>query len=676
MRSIKKLIAVIFTTYIFFCLMAAYPAQGQQEGLAGYWSFDGENPWANLSALTDPVETESMALGDGRRRRAAVFSGKAYIEVPDPDGKLNFLDGVFTIEAIISPTNTYGNDLYSTSQRIVSYYDSSKGDEFRHYEFLLDKDRLAYRIGDMAHGCSKDVIVPGQWTHVAMVADGKEVTFYIDGEPSGTHPQLKMPQGGPLSLMIGCYEPRRSSFGGGIDELKIWKKAVRTFDMPALQLKQGKKVFLDDLYIGKTDNIRRVLHQPRKHDQNPVVRREQPWEKILVGSPKVLYDQGMFRMWYRSCYYLDPDIYSDRLNRGAECYAQSEDGITWEKPVLGIAEFEGSLDNNICNGGGGIYRVEHVPQNMLPVGRLVRWRGAGRYLEYSDDGLKWRRLNSKPIRLGKPFLGSISYHPAQRRYYGYGQDGFPRSVWGCYSDDLLSWSDNFPVLKASPDDPEGLEFYSMVVYVEDDLFMGLLWTYHSSHGPGNEPPNPRQYGTIDVELAVSRDGVRWQRVAPSETFIPTGKRDVDWDWGMLLTTQPVRFGDKIFFYYEGWDGDHGTKDRTAAIGVATLPRDRYLSLAAEEPDKPARVVTPILNIQANRLWVNADVSDGSLLVSVLDRHGQPVKGYSAAECRPVTTDSLKHCIEWETTSQLPSGENYLEFVLAGKVHLYAFGGYE
>jgi hypothetical protein len=65
-----------------------------------------------------------------------------------------------------------------------------------------------------------------------------------------------------------------------------------------------------------------------------------------VGTPRaslygtVLHESGRFRMWYYS-----RDL-SPR-DTGYTCYAESVDGIHWEKPELGLVEVQGSRRNNI-----------------------------------------------------------------------------------------------------------------------------------------------------------------------------------------------------------------------------------------------------------------------------------------------------------------------------------------
>ncbi len=60
------------------------------------------------------------------------------------------------------------------------------------------------------------------------------------------------------------------------------------------------------------------------------------WEGFAFRFPNVLYDNGKYRMYYLT-------------NKASYCvcYAESDDGLHWVKPSLGICEYKGSRENNI-----------------------------------------------------------------------------------------------------------------------------------------------------------------------------------------------------------------------------------------------------------------------------------------------------------------------------------------
>src|SRR5262249_55498190 len=110
----------------------------------------------------------------------------------------------------------------------------------------------------------------------------------------------------------------------------------------------------DNVSIPATDNLILTMHQPEKHPSNPVVplgARGEPdeWQQRYYGT--VLRHAGKFKMWYIAASregFLDPSTGKDIDFRGWRfAYAESDDGVRWVKPKLGLTEFRGSRDNNL-----------------------------------------------------------------------------------------------------------------------------------------------------------------------------------------------------------------------------------------------------------------------------------------------------------------------------------------
>ena len=111
-----------------------------------------------------------------------------------------------------------------------------------------------------------------------------------------------------------------------------------------------KQHFLDNLLIDEASRVSHYMFRPNKHAGNPIIVADRPWEEgrdlgktgdvQLVGQT-VLYDEeeNLFKMWYL------PSALPD--GRRPWCYATSTDGFHWQKPDLGLIEFEGSKQNNI-----------------------------------------------------------------------------------------------------------------------------------------------------------------------------------------------------------------------------------------------------------------------------------------------------------------------------------------
>ncbi|MFH1742615.1 MAG: hypothetical protein ABIH23_26725, partial [bacterium] len=104
----------------------------------------------------------------------------------------------------------------------------------------------------------------------------------------------------------------------------------------AIDLDKTKQLFLDDFLIASMDNITREIHPIQKYSGNPVLWPSKEWEgKVALLYGSVLRDEGKYRMWY----YGSPGV----------CYAESDDGITWNKPLMNLVEVDGRKTNIIIS---------------------------------------------------------------------------------------------------------------------------------------------------------------------------------------------------------------------------------------------------------------------------------------------------------------------------------------
>src|SRR5262249_46280770 len=104
----------------------------------------------------------------------------------------------------------------------------------------------------------------------------------------------------------------------------------------------------DDHTIPFKQNLKLTLVEAQKYEGNPVVARG-PEGSVdhhraqFYGS--VVKMNGKFRMWYAACS-------DDKMSNGQSvsfriAYAESQDGLHWTKPELGLTEFNGNKRNNL-----------------------------------------------------------------------------------------------------------------------------------------------------------------------------------------------------------------------------------------------------------------------------------------------------------------------------------------
>ena len=91
----------------------------------------------------------------------------------------------------------------------------------------------------------------------------------------------------------------------------------------------GRQLLFDDFLIAES-TLKRVFHQPRYYQSNPILKPDRPWEDVSGRAYAMPFSDGVwfdpqdrkFKMWY----YVP----------GARCYATSTDGVHWEKPDLDV----------------------------------------------------------------------------------------------------------------------------------------------------------------------------------------------------------------------------------------------------------------------------------------------------------------------------------------------------
>ena len=85
--------------------------------------------------------------------------------------------------------------------------------------------------------------------------------------------------------------------------------------------------------------------------------RRQPWEDGNECLTTVIQEEGRYRAWGWV------GGWGDLRQRGPSwfCAFESADGLNWERPVLGIVEWQGRRDTNLLSDSGGTVFVDPSP---------------------------------------------------------------------------------------------------------------------------------------------------------------------------------------------------------------------------------------------------------------------------------------------------------------------------
>lgn len=194
-------------------------------------------------------------------------------------------------------------------------------------------------------------------------------------------------------------------------------------------------------------------------------------------------------------------------------------------------------------------------------------------------------------------------------------------------------------------------------------------------------------GVKDVQLAVSADGINWER-PDRKPYIPLGL-ETEWDGGMTYAgLGMVRKDDEIWMYYSGTQCRHGTSDRTktcGGIGRLTQRLDGFVS--ADFDYTGGEFTTPLVTFSGPSLHLNVDCSGlGELWVELRDERGIPIgaynrsppyEGYSMTESIPIDRNHLAAPARWlkhDNVADLIGRPVRLHFKgRAAKLYAFQFG---
>ena len=170
-------------------------------------------------------------------------------------------------------------------------------------------------------------------------------------------------------------------------------------------------------------------------------------------------------------------------------------------------------------------------------------------------------------------------------------------------------------------------------------------------------------------LAWSRDGEHWVR--DREPFLPRNPEPGTWDHAMTWGDCQLITDDATYIYYGGYARGHKVERFTERqIGLARMKRDRYVSRSSGS--KEGRLRTHKLVLSGAAMTLNVNAAGGSARIQVLGDDGKPIKGFSFADCKPITSDSICAPVRWKQPLSAIAGKPVtLEFKLLN-AHLYGF----
>jgi hypothetical protein len=427
---------------------------------------------------------------------------------------------------------------------------------------------------------------------------------------------------------------------------------------PPVTIGSRVEMFIDDWLIESMNGAQMKLNQPERKEIVLVL--DQPWEGPLGTYFTVLQDGAKIRLYYRG--YIPPGA-ADVTDDQRVCYAESEDGIHFVRPELGLCEFEGSSRNNILFAGALAHnftpfldRSPHakggeIYKGVGGTGTADPSRNDGTlYGLTSPDGIHWQQMKA-PLNMPSGGFDSqnvVFWDAAAgvyRCYNRYFDSGKYRAVQSCSSDNFTDWSDQQPNRYAEGVPME--QFYTNATIPcpgAEHLYLAFPKRFVPERKKIAEHPFG---GVSDTCFMTSRDGVHWNRTF-MEAWLRPGRDDRNWTersnmvaYGCIETT-PEEFSFYVSEHYR-WDDNRLRRLAVRKHGFASVSAGY----------EPGEMTTRPIVLEGDRLLLNYSTSAaGSIRVEVQDEFGQPIEGLTLSDMEALYGDNLAEVVQWRTTSDL------------------------
>ena len=414
------------------------------------------------------------------------------------------------------------------------------------------------------------------------------------------------------------------------------------------------ELFADDYLVAKLNgDAHLVAKQPVAREV--VFRADKSWEGSSSLYFTIFRDGPRFRMYYRGTQVRDRKL----LHPEFTCYAESHDGIHWQRPTLGLVEFNGSKQNNILLQGIGAHNFTAFRDTNPDARPEARYKAVGRGVRTPDgkigtvhqlfafqsaDGIHWQRMQEQPILTDGRFDSqNVAFWDGTRRQYVcYFRDmlGGYRAIRSGLSNDFLSWKDvRFIGFRGA----ERRHLYTNAIQ-RYDRAPHMLIGFPTQFLPRQQFPDRPDW--TEPLFIAGRDGDSF-KMWP-KTIIPNlrpeqqGNRGNYVSWGLVrLPSEPGR--------YSLYASEARRSESSMRLRRYTYRRDGFVAAQAQKGE----LITHPFTFTGNRLLVNFKTRPkGYLRVEIQDSSGETFPNWSLSTCQKLSGDKLTGEVKWKGTLSL------------------------
>ncbi len=420
------------------------------------------------------------------------------------------------------------------------------------------------------------------------------------------------------------------------------------------------EMFVDNWLIDSSRNTSLQLQTPVRREV--VLVTDKPWEGKESAYFTVLQDGARIRLYYRGFIPEGGDASEKQLT----CMVESEDGIHFTRPNLGLYEFQGSKENNIVYAGVEAHNFAPFLDTNPEAKPEERYKAVGgiesRLFAFgSPDGIHWKKLQAEPVMTKGAFdslnivfwdARAKAYRCYSRHWTGGNYTGF-RAVQSNTSEDFLHWNDPVPNRHRAADgsEPSSEHFYTSATTPCPGAPHQLL-SFPMRFMPDRTKPSViKDPGVSDAVFLSSRDGTNWDRTF-LEAWMRPGLDERNWTHRNnmpacgIVQTSSNEFSMYISEHY-AWPDNR--------LRRLTVRRHGFASVHAGAAG--GEFTTRPLIFSGRNLILNYETSAaGSVQVEVQDEQGKAIPGYTLGEMKLLFGDELDAVVEWQ------SGKNLSELI--------------
>lgn len=458
-----------------------------------------------------------------------------------------------------------------------------------------------------------------------------------------------------------------------------------------IELGDHRELFVDNYLIGEMQGVQLLVHQPVP--QEIAVQCDAPWEGNGCGYYTVLHDKrdSVYRMYYHAW----------QIPTGIEpggplsiAYFQSADGIKWDRPILGLCEFNGSRDNNIMldkmGDGDGCHDFSPFIDDNPAAAPEARYKATGAgaatnkgvWAYQSPDGIHWQPMTEGPVFSQGAFDSqNISFWSAREQqyvlYYRTFSEGAykgTRLVNRAVSKDYLHWTDEGTIAFPEGEGPNPMaQFYVNQVRPYErapQLYIGFPARYVDHGLTASTPLLPEwdlrekrmtiqpRYGTAitDSVYITSRDGRNFRQ--SNDVFLQPGLRTRhNWSYGdnyiawHVVETQSTR--DDAPTELSLYATESYFTGRDSRLRRYTLRLDGFGSIHAKL--QQGEFSTKPITFTGGELSLNVATSAaGMVKVEIRDVEGTPLPGFTLDDCDLIYGDAIDRRVSWKGNKSVES----------------------